>query len=387
MTSPSRRDLLKAAAATSLAVPSGSTQADFAPVRSLPVMVRRARTTDSDFKQRAISDYVANMRQFGGSLSNHGRQLLQQPCRGAATDFDVIIVGSGYGASICAARLSMAKQPHTRLAVLERGREWIPGTFPDNLRKTKRESRFTLLGPKRNEIDNPVGLVNVMQNDEVNVLSGSGLGGSSLINANVAVRPDADCFQQPVWPAALRDRSALDPYYDIAALELGVAVDPLDSSPKSRAQRLASRRLLACGAQFENAAVTVTYGSSCDGPIINRQGLRQRGCIGCGDCNSGCNVGSKNTLDKNYLPLARQFGAELYTHTEVIRIEKIGDHYRIHFKVYLPGRRNKYRAVCGSVTSRIGDPWARAVSAAMRSCFAAAVAAWSSPTVSGINGR
>lgn len=339
--------------ASAVAAATGTVQADFAPIRSLPVITRRATTNMSGHKKQAIADYVANMRQFGGSLAQHGRHLLSQPERSVPYDFDILIIGSGYGGSICAARLAMAKRSDVRLAVLERGREWIPGTYPDTFFKGSRESRFTLLGPKKNELANPVGLVNVIQNDEVNILSGNGLGGSSLINANVAIRPDVECFQQLDWPAALRDRTVLDPYYDRASYELGVEVEPVDASPKAKAQRLAAVNLACRGARFENASLTLTRGSNCDGPIINRQGMRQRGCIDCGDCCAGCNVGAKNTLAKNYLPLAKRHGAEIYTHTEVMRIEKIGSYYRIHFKNYLPDRRGDYQAVCGSVTSRI----------------------------------
>ncbi len=354
MSSSTRRDVLKAAAAAVAVRGSGKASADFTPLRSLPVIAKRAMTSKSDYKKRAIADYVANMKPFGGSLARHGRHLLHQPGRGSVPcDFDVVIVGSGYGASICAARLSMAKRQGVKIAVLERGREWIPGTFGDTFRQTNRESRFKLLGPKRNTVDNPLGLVNVMQNDEVNVLSGSGLGGSSLINASVAIRPDHEVFEQMNWPAALRDRSMLDPYYDRASIELGVRREQDDASPKSRAQRLAAQKLAGCGANFENAELTITRGGPCDGPIFNRQGMRQRECIDCGDCCSGCNVGAKNTLAMNYLPMARRHGAEMYTHTEVIRVEKEGTHYRVHFKSYLPDRRGKHKAICGSVTSRI----------------------------------
>jgi cholesterol oxidase len=353
MSARSRRDLLKATVASVVATTAPRLPADITPVRSLPVIVKRTISNESGFKQRAIADYVANMQAFGGSLSQHGRHLLHQPVRGnSPCDFDVLIIGSGYGASICAARLAMAKREGVRLAVLERGREWIPGTFGDTFRQTSRESRFQMLGPKKGEIDNPVGLVNVMQNDEVNVLSGSGLGGSSLINANVAIRADRECFAQSKWPVALRDRAVLEPYYDLAAAELGVQPEALDASPKARSQRLAAEKLTASGARFEPASLTITRGE-CQDAIINRQGLRQRGCIDCGDCNSGCNVGAKNTLAMNYLPIARRHGAELCTHTEVIRIEKVEGYYRVHFKNYLPGREGKYKEVCGSITSHL----------------------------------
>ena len=313
---------LKAGALAVAALKAKKAKADFAPVRSLPVIVSRAISKDSDIKNAAIADYKANMRQFGGSLSRHGSALLNQPQRqGVPWNFDVLIIGSGYGASICAARLAMAKQPHTRIAVVERGREWVPGTFGDTLKDLTDEARFKLLGPKKGTVQNPVGLMNLMRNDEVNVLAGNGLGGSSLINANVAIRPDHECFQQSRWPVALRDRRVLDPYYDRAGWELGVAPELADLSPKSRAQRLAANNLKSCGVHFERASLTVTRNGH-NGATLNRQGMRQRGCIGCGDCCSGCNVGAKNTLATNYLPLAKRFGAELFTHTEVMRVEK-----------------------------------------------------------------
>ncbi len=357
MTNPSRRQWLQATASAviSAATVTGSTtRADFAPVRSLPVIANRTRSNPSEFKHRAIADYVENMRGFGGSLARHGCELVDRSQRdNSHWDFDIVIIGSGYGASICAARLSIAKRPQTRLAVLERGCEWIPGTFGDTLHQITRESRYKLLGPRKNSIDNPVGLFNTMQNDEVTVLSGSGLGGSSLINANVAIRPDRDCFSQSCWPEALRDRSMLDPYFHRAACELGVTSEQPDASPKSHAQRRAAEHLVPCGASFENADLTITRGHTSDGAILNRQGMRQRGCISCGDCTAGCNVGAKNTLAMNYLPLARQHGAELYTHTEVIRIEKLDMGYRVHFKNYQLDRNGEYQARCGTITTRM----------------------------------
>ncbi len=217
--------------------------------------------------------------------------LHQAPRTAVPWLFDVVIIGSGYGGSICAARLAAAKRPDVRIAVLERGREWIPGTYGDTLRQNSKESRFKLLGPNRDSIDNPVGLMNVMRNDEVDVLSGNGLGGSSLINANVAIRPDQECFQLGDWPAALSDRTVLEPYFDLAAWELGVQTEATDASPKAKAQRQAAEALVACGARLESAALAITRGKGCsvDDAIVNRQGLIQRACIDCGDCNTGCN--------------------------------------------------------------------------------------------------
>lgn len=353
MSATNRRETLKIAAVASAATLGKSASADFAPIRSLPVIAQRAISRPSELKRQAIADYAQSMKQFGGAMSRHGRHLISDRCRGnRQTNFDVLIIGSGYGASICAARLAMSKRPGVRIAMLERGREWVPGTFGDTLRQASRESRFNLLGPRKGTIKNPVGLVNVIQNDDVNVVSGSGLGGSSLINASVAIRADRDCFGQPQWPVALRDRSVLDPYYDLAEFELGAVTERADSSPKAMSQRLAAQRLAGCGAHFESASITVLR-SQRSGPIMNRHGMLQRGCVDCGDCNSGCNVGAKNTLAVNYLPTARRHGAEMYTHTEVERVEKQGSHYRVHFKNYVATGRGKYQTLRGAVTSRI----------------------------------
>ncbi|MGB7326688.1 MAG: GMC family oxidoreductase [Rubripirellula sp.] len=360
MSMETRRNVLKSTAAmvagATCSMASPRVKADFAPIRSLPVIVDRRRTGTSEFKKRAIADHAENMKPLGGSLARHGQALFHQS-RNAATgpwDFDIIVIGSGYGASICAARLAMAKQSGVRLAVLERGREWIPGTFADTFAGAMKQSRYQMLGPNKKTIDNPIGLFNAMQNDEVNVLSGNGLGGSSLINANVAIRPDADCFNQTDWPAALRDRRVLDPFYERASWELDARVESIDASPKMRSQRLAAKRLEGCGVKFEPAALTVTRSNKNNtAAIINRQGLRQRGCIDCGDCTAGCNVGAKNTLAMNYLPLARRYGAEIYTHTEVVRIEKICDHYQIHFNNFHPDREGKLCTRSGTITSRM----------------------------------
>ncbi len=109
-------------------------------------------------------------------------------------------------------------------------------------------------------INDPTGLFDVRQFEEITILAGSGLGGSSLINANVAFRPDAEVFQQSVWPRLLQDRAYLDPYFELAIAELGARVEPLDYSSKMLAQRVAAERLAYRGARFRTANITVTRG-------------------------------------------------------------------------------------------------------------------------------
>jgi cholesterol oxidase len=297
----------------------------------------RRKTGPSVFKSRAAADYQQSFAAFGGRLTNPISGLCTVQSRSVPWQFDILIVGSGYGASTAAARLAQRKRPGVRVAMLERGREWVPGTFPDRLSDVLKESRLQLLGPRKGRVHKATGLFNVQQFEEITVLSGSGLGGSSLINASVAIRPDCDVFHQTDWPTCLQSRQALEPYYGLAEYELSAATEPLDWSLKMTASRLAGERLMCRGAQWQAAQVTVTRSGSqpaLSPPIINRQGVLQRGCIDCGDCLSGCNVGAKNTLAMNYLALAKRAGVEMYTGVEVQFVSKLDGYYQIHYLLH-----------------------------------------------------
>lgn len=352
----SRRSALARITAASISLPlagAGVASTQAAAPAQLAERVTRYTTGASIYKERAAADYRANMARFGGRLSCSIDGLRSAPARGVPWQFDVLIIGSGYGASITAARLAQRMQPGTRLAIVERGREWMPGTFPDTVQDMTQASRHRLFVQK-DEVRNPLGLYNVRQFDEISILSGSGLGGSSLINASVAIRPDVEVFQQPVWPAPLRDRMFLDPYYDLAEWELGAVREPIDWTDKMRAQRLAAERLRDCGAHFEAAALAVTRGpAGCELPLLNRQGLRQRACIDCGDCLTGCNVGAKNTLAVNYLPLARSAGAEIYTQTDVHHIDKCMGYYRVHARHFPADGLSPRDAIPLELTARV----------------------------------
>jgi len=328
-----------------------------ASVRSAPTqgqILGRLKTGSSEYKSLAIADYRQNMKAFGGALATPASRLFERRHASVPWQFDVAVIGSGYGAAITAARLSQRLRPGGRLCVLERGREWVPGTFPDVMRDVSAETRLKIFGPKKRSMNNPTGLFNVLQGKEISIVSGSGLGGSSLINASVAIKPDPDVFYQTQWPHALRDRAFLDPYYDRAAYELGARVDPVDWTNKMRSQRLAAEKLADHGCHFEAAALTVTR--SFQGPnlpVLNRQGQIQRDCSDCGDCLTGCNVGAKNTLAYNYLPMARQHGAEFYTQTEVRWIEKCEGYYTIHFIHHMLDEFGSHNSVEGSTTARL----------------------------------
>lgn len=336
---------------TGIGLPSSGAKA-LEPTNRFASPLGRRSTGDSIYKQQAIADYQQNMAQFGGQLAAPRHRLTNPQSRSTPWQFDVLIVGSGYGASITAARLAPRLRPGGRLGVLERGREWVPGTFPDRLPDVTNEARLKLLGPKKGKVNNPLGLFNVQQGDEITVLSGSGLGGSSLINASVVLRPDPDVFAQPVWPKLLQSREYLDPYYELAEYELGAAREPWDHTHKMAAQRRAGEVLASTGAVFEAAKLMITRSHS-NLPVLNRQGMLQRGCIDCADCLTGCNVGAKNTLASNYLPIARRYGAEFFTGTEVVRVEKRSGYYQVHFVQHSVDANGNAIACPGTTTTRI----------------------------------
>lgn len=323
--------------------------------KSSKILGRRA-TGPSVFKSRAIADYRQSFAAYGGQLTSPACGLAQPHSRGKPWQFDILIIGSGYGASTVAARLGQRRRQGVRMAILERGREWVPGTFPDRLPDLLKESRLNLLGPRKDTVNKATGLFNVQQFNELTVLSGSGLGGSSLINASVAIRPDFEVFSQQVWPAGLRNRHALEPYFSLAEYELAVRSEPCDWSLKMIASRDAGERLACRGAQWHPAQLTVTRTGTKPAtapPILNRQHVIQRGCIDCGDCLSGCNVGAKNTLAMNYLATAKQAGVEMYTGVEIQWIAKANGFYQIHYLHHIEQPDGSIRSAPGCTTARM----------------------------------
>lgn len=235
--------------------------------------------------------------------------------------YDVAVVGSGYGGAITAARISGAPlNPKKSVCILERGREWPIGQFPDSLVKAAEQYR--------NPITNPTGLYDLPLFKDIAVMKGCGLGGTSLVNANVAIIPDDDVFLQPNWPRSV-NRGVLQPYYDQATKMLA-------PRPHPRATQLAKVQALERRAKeigYEAYGLNINVNFDIDG--LNPHGVPQKPCIDCGDCVTGCNVGAKNTLYMNYLPVASANGSDIFTQTQVDWVEKLPDGgWRIHGRRY-----------------------------------------------------
>lgn len=226
--------------------------------------------------------------------------------------YDVIVVGSGYGGGVAASRLSRAGR---RVAVLERGREFPTGTFPSKFPELRAEMQVT---GKRLRTGTPTALYDVRLGDDMHILVGCGLGGGSLINAGVALRPDPRVFADPVWPGQITEDGLLDEGFRRARAWLRPARDPEAGS------RVKFQALAKAGAAIGHAPVAPEVAVSFE-DCVNPAGIRQPACTRCGDCCGGCNVGAKNTVALTYLPDARAHGAEIFTHAKVRHVSRSAD--------------------------------------------------------------
>lgn len=211
----------------------------------------------------------------------------------------VAVVGSGFGASIAAARIAAAFDD---VVVLERGREWLPGDFPEDV------------GSMRNALRsrrNPLGLFDLQLGADVDRLTANGLGGGSLVYANVLLEANPEVFDER-WPAAI-DAEVLRPYADRVR---SVLRPQLEDRPTPKADALA--RL---GAAHGRTPTRIPIAVRLHGtPGPNAAGVHQPTCTRCGNCVTGCNVGAKTTMWASYLPIAKAAGARIVTRTEVVRV-------------------------------------------------------------------
>ncbi len=246
-----------------------------------------------------------------------------------AGHYDVVIIGSGYGASVCAARLARAGK---RVCVLERGREVAPGGFP---RDSMSFAAAAQVEHARGRIGHKSALFRFVMDDDVGATVGCGLGGTSLINAGVALRPDPSVWEEPRWPAALRaDAEGREEAFARAEAMLRPAPyperdregAPMPTLPKLDALEAAARAMGKPEA-FCRVPLTVAFEAT-----TSAAGVAQPACALCGDCLTGCNTGAKTTLLTTYLADAAAHGAELYTEIDVRRVQAQARGYNVYFE-------------------------------------------------------
>jgi len=252
---------------------------------------------------------------------------LSSPIDAIADHYTVVVVGSGYGGSIAASRLARAGQ---NVCLLERGREIRAGQYAETATEFIANSQVNTSGE---HIGSKTALYDFHVNDDINVFKGCGLGGTSLVNANVSLRPDPRVFDDERWPVALRgDPAALDRGFELATHMLQPNTYP-DHLP--RLAKLDAHRASAQGMKlpFKLAPINVHFE---DG--INNAGVEQKACTLCGDCVSGCNHDAKNTLLYNYLPDAARHGAKIFCEIDVRRVERRDERYIVHYRILGKGR-------------------------------------------------
>lgn len=247
--------------------------------------------------------------------------MLSSPIENIKDSYEVVVVGSGYGGGIAASRLSRAGR---KVCVLERGREIEPGQYPSTavqlLREVQTDLPITRFGP-------PTALFDIRYNADINVVAGCGLGGTSLINAGIALRPDVRIFDDKIWPVEIRSEQSMDRYFALAEEMLVPSLYPERDPPLPK---FAALQVCAEGLreEFRRAPILVNFRELENG--VNHVGVGQRPCVDCGDCVSGCNHHAKNTLLMNYLPDASNHGAEIYTEVCVRSVERQGGRWIVH---------------------------------------------------------
>jgi cholesterol oxidase len=233
--------------------------------------------------------------------------------------YEAIVVGSGFGGAVAACRLAQAG---VDVGLLERGRRFPLGGFP------RHTVRADLLHWHHG------GPYDLRPFNDVLIVQGAGYGGGSLIYANVQVRPPVDVFATG-WPAGY-SRASLDPYYDLVAYMLDiepVAEDPATGQLPSKTRQMEAAVVrLGRQAQSFRPNLAIRFEGAGEAPAPNKFGALQSGCLHCGDCDIGCNVGAKNTLDFNYLHVAERHGADIATEAEVTWLAPEDGRFRLGYR-------------------------------------------------------
>ncbi|MYS10125.1 FAD-binding protein [Streptomyces sp. SID6041] len=250
----------------------------------------------------------------------------QEQAEDEAYDYDVLVVGSGFGGSVTALRLT---EKGYRVGVLEAGRRFTRATLPKNSWDVKNFLWAPALGL--------YGIQRIHLLGNVMVLAGAGVGGGSLNYANTLYVPLKAFFDDPQWKDITDWEDELRPYYDQARRMLGVRLNP--TTTPSDVHLKAAAEAMGIGDTFHMAPVGVFFGDGRDAvgedgtgtarakpggevadPYFGGAGPSRRACTECGECMTGCRHGAKNTLNENYLHLAEKAGATVHPMTTVVAV-------------------------------------------------------------------
>ena len=234
----------------------------------------------------------------------------------AEFDYDVVVIGSGFGGSTSALRLS---EKGYRVAVVESGRRWdgVPGTnFPKNNWNPRKSMWFPRLGM--------TGTLRMSLLGKCALFSACGVGGGSLIYGNTLYEPLEGFYDDPHWAGITDWRAELAPYYDQAKRMLGVAANPRMTPADDVLLEVATD--MGVADTFHPTDVGVFFGEpgvTVDDPYFGGAGPQRAGCTFCAQCFTGCPNNAKNSTTKNYLYLAEQLGAEVFPLTTVTDVRPL----------------------------------------------------------------
>ena len=227
-------------------------------------------------------------------------------------DYDVVVIGSGFGGSVAALRLA---EKGYKVLVLEAGARFEDKDFP----KTSWRIHKFLFAPKLGL----KGIQRIHKLPDVFVLCGAGVGGGSLVYANTLYQPSDEYFKDPQWRDITDWKSELEPWYQLARKMLGVEVNPYFSPSDKAMQETAEE--MGVGHTFKLAPLGIYFGEKPDvehdDPYFDGEGPKRKSCINCGECMTGCRHNAKNTLVKNYLYFAEKLGVEVRPLTTATKIE------------------------------------------------------------------
>jgi cholesterol oxidase len=240
----------------------------------------------------------------------------------AGFDYDVVIIGSGFGGSVAALR---AAEKGYRVGVMESGRRWRDEDIP----RTQWDLPRFLWFPAAELY----GIQRIEYLDDVLILSGAGVGGGSHVYANTLYVPPRRFFDAPEWSGITDWADEIAPHIDQATRMLGVVRYPYMPTDVDRVlQQVATE--MGRGETFNRAPVGVYFGTpgvEADDPYFGGVGPSRTGCISCGNCNIGCGHNAKNKLTTNYLYLAEKLGAQVHELHEVYELAPVdGGGFEVH---------------------------------------------------------
>lgn len=257
---------------------------------------------------------------------------LSKPITAIKSHYPFIIIGSGYGGSIAASRLSRAG---IQVCLLEKGKEFRPGEYPEDLDDATKEMQ---VNANNKHVGSKTGLYEFYMGKEMTVFKGCALGGTSNVNANVSIEPEPRVFEDVRWPAAIRNNmQSLKEGYKKAREMLKPSPYPENTPGYPELAKANGMKVSAAAMKEEFRYLDINVNFEYDNQL-NHVGVEQKKCNNCGDCVTGCNHSAKNMLTMNYLPDAVNHGADIFCETGVQYIKRKDNKWLVYFTPYNLGR-------------------------------------------------